>query len=192
MGGFDWRLRSFSRPGIQIEISASTPQMKGYPKELCVCVSQNRHPLGKRRKTGPLKASQHAFLGREFLKMSGTYLKGNQREPPVSAEQELEKAKNKKMFPELFQHKLCTNELLNHVCFGFLEVLFLLCCSKCVFFPSGFLKMFPLYLLDQVQLTWLTHGKTGSLKMLKKRTTRVPFTSELGDFLFAMTGSYHL
>ena len=29
---------------------------------------------------------------------------------------------------------------------------------------SGFLKMFPLYLLDEVQLTWLTHGKTGSLK----------------------------
>ena len=32
----------------------------------------------------------------------------------------------------------------------------------------------PLHVLDQVQLTLLTHEKTASLKTRKKRTTRVP------------------
>ena len=39
---------------------------------------------------------------------------------------------------------------------------------------SCFLKMFPLHVLDQVQLTLLTHEKTASLKTRKKHTTRVP------------------
>ena len=43
-----------------------------------------------------------------------------------------------------------------------------------VFCFSCFVKMFPLHVLDQVQLTLLTHEKTASLKTRKKRTTRVP------------------
>ena len=46
-------------------------------------------------------------------------------------------------------------------------------CFSGVCSSSGFLKMFLLYVLDQVQLTWLTHGKTGSLQTRKLLTTRL-------------------
>ena len=42
-----------------------------------------------------------------------------------------------------------------------------------------FLKMFLLFALDQVQLTWLTHQKTASLKTHKQRATRVPCSAFL-------------
>ena len=83
------------------------------------------------------------------------------------------------MFPEFFQHGLCCKEFPNHGLFGFFVLLvFLEFCFSC------FLKMFPLLVLDQAQLTWLTHEKTASLKTLKKRTTRVPCSEE--SFRFSL------
>ena len=45
-------------------------------------------------------------------------------------------------------------------------------------FSFFFLNMFCLLVLDQVQLTWLTHETTASLKTRKKRTTRVPCSAK--------------
>ena len=48
------------------------------------------------------------------------------------------------------------------------------------FWFSGFLKICPLYLLDYVQLTWLTHGKTGNLKTSTKRVPGSPVLKTWG------------
>ena len=55
--------------------------------------------------------------------------------------------------------------------FGFLEFVWF---SSSLFSFYCVLDMFPLYVLDQVQLTWMTHGKTASLKMRKKAVPKSP------------------
>ena len=92
----------------------------------------------------------------------------------------LKKQERRTMVPELYQHG-CTKELLSHVVYHvcwFLEAFVVWFSSSCFCF-SGFLGMLPLYVLDQAQLTWLTHGKTASLKMRKKHTTRVACSANL-------------
>ena len=82
--------------------------------------------------------------------------KHEQLEERKQKKKELENQKN--MFPELFQYGLCSKDFLNHVVF-----------SPRVFFGfSCLLKMFPLRVLDQVQVTWLTHKKSASLKNHKQ------------------------
>ena len=64
-------------------------------------------------------------------------------------------------------------------CFCFVGFLELFLVSSSFFGFSSLLKMFPLSVLDQVQVTWLTHKKSASLKTTNKRTTRV----SCSDFL---------
>ena len=69
----------------------------------------------------------------------------------------------------------CSKEFLNHVfcccCFIVFSRLFCLFVflgvPQVLFGFSCLLKMFPLFVLDQRQLTWLTHEKTASLKTRK-------------------------